>query len=134
MSKCAVGFMCLWITCAFGQDETNLIAKYKKELVDNERRSILHLRLGEIYFHQRHYQSAANEFRVALNGDLQPGWVEVWARLSLGKIFDITGQRERAMNEYRQAGRTKDNTRGALEEAALYLAIPYPDDSRGPER
>lgn len=25
---------------------------------------------------------------------------EVWAHMSLGEIFDITGQRERAVNEY----------------------------------
>jgi len=28
---------------------------------------------------------------------------EVWSHIQLGKIFDITGQRERAVNEYRQA-------------------------------
>src|ERR1700754_4285266 len=85
--KLAVGAVCLWMASAFGQDHTDLIAKYKKEVADNERRSISHFRLGEIYFHERDYQSAANEFRKALIGDLQPGWVEVWARLSLGKIF-----------------------------------------------
>ena len=35
-----------------------------------------------------------------LNGDVDPKWVEVWAHINLGKIFDITGQRERAVNEY----------------------------------
>ena len=44
-------------------------------------------------------------------------WTEVWSHLQLGKIFDITGQRERASNEYRQAIQTQDNTQGALEEA-----------------
>ncbi len=57
-------------------------------------------------------QSAANEFREALNGDLEPKWTEVWAHINLGKIFDITGQRERAVNEYKLAIRTKDNTQG----------------------
>ena len=42
-----------------------------------------------------------------------------------GKIFDITGSRDRAVNEYRQASRTRDNTQGALEEAEKYLATPY---------
>jgi hypothetical protein len=51
--------------------------------------------------------------------------VKVWAHLDLGKIFDLTGQRERAANEYNQAERTKDNTRGALEEAARYVQSPY---------
>ena len=56
-----------------------------------------------------------------LNGDLDPKWTEVWAHINLGKIFDITDQRDRAVNEYRQALRTKDNTQGALEEAGKYI-------------
>jgi tetratricopeptide (TPR) repeat protein len=78
-----------------------------------------------LFFLQRNYQSAANEFRETLNGDLEPKWVEVWSRIHLGKIFDATGQRERAVNEYNQAIRTKDNTQGAQEEAAKYLKAPY---------
>jgi len=38
-----------------------------------------------------------------LNGDGEPRWTEVWSHIQLGKIFDVTGQRERATNEYRQA-------------------------------
>ena len=60
-----------------------------------------------------------------MNGDLEPKWIEVWAHINLGKIFDITGQRERAVNAYQQAIRTKDNTQGAQEEAAKYLKKPY---------
>ena len=74
---------------------------------------------------QNNYQSAANEFREALNGDLDPKWTEVWSHINLGKIFDITSQRERAVNEYTQAIRTKDNTQSAQEEASKYLKTPY---------
>jgi len=73
----------------------------------------------------KHYQNAANEFREVLNGDLEPKWTEVWAHINLGKIFDVTAQRDRALNEYRQALRTKDNTRGALDEAKKYTEAPY---------
>ena len=66
-----------------------------------------------------------SEFRAALDGDLQPKWTEVWSHLNLGMIFDITGQRERAVNEYNLAIRTKDNTQGAQEEAAKYLREPF---------
>ena len=52
-------------------------------------------------------------------------WTEVWSRIFLGKVFDITGQRERAVIQYKQAERTNDNTQGALEEAAKYLKSPY---------
>jgi hypothetical protein len=43
----------------------------------------------------------------------------------LGKIFDISGQRERALSEYRQALQTNDNTQAALDEARLYLTKPF---------
>jgi hypothetical protein len=49
----------------------------------------------------------------------------VWSHIQLGKIFDVTGQRERATNEYRQALQTNDNTQGALDEARRYLQEPY---------
>ena len=78
-----------------------------------------------MYFLQNNYQQAANEFREALTGDLDPKWTEVWSHINLGKIFDITGQRERAVNEYNLAIRTKDDTQGAQEEAGKYLKTPY---------
>jgi hypothetical protein len=40
-------------------------------------------------------------------------------------IFDLTGQRERATNEYRQALQTNDNTQNALDVARQYLQKPY---------
>ena len=64
-------------------------------------------------------------YREAINGDGEPRWTEVWSRIQLGKIFDITGQRERAVNEYRQALQTNDNTFGALEEARKYMQKPF---------
>jgi len=53
--------------------------------------------------------------------DLDPKWTEVWSHINLGMIYDITDQRERAVNEYKLAQRTKDNTQGALEEAQKYI-------------
>ena len=101
------------------------LKEYQKALEVNRGSSLAHYRVGEIFFLQNNYQSAANEFRESLNGDLDPKWTEVWAHINLGKIFDITGQRERAVNEYNQAVRTRDNTQGAQEEAGKYLKQPY---------
>jgi tetratricopeptide (TPR) repeat protein len=101
------------------------LKEYQKALEAGRTGSLAHYRIAEVFFLQNNYQAAANEFREALNGDLQPKWTEVWSHIHLGKIFDITGQRERAVNEYKQAERTKDNTQGALEEAAKYLKTPY---------
>ncbi len=101
------------------------LQEYQKALDVNRNSSLAHYRIAEVFFLQGQYQSAANEFREALNGDQDPKWTEVWSHINLGKIFDITGQRERAVNEYQQAIRTKDNTQNALDEANKYLQSPY---------
>lgn len=106
-------------------DFQEALKEYQKALEVNRNSSLGHYRVAEIYFMQNNYQSAANEFREVLNGDLEPKWTEVWTHINLGKIFDVTGQRERAVSEYNQAIRTKDNTQGALEEAAKYVKDPY---------
>ena len=109
---------------------TEALAEYNKALEVNKSSSLAHYRIAEIFYIQRNYQSAANEYREALNGDSDPHWTEVWSHLGLGKIFDITGQRERAVNEYRQAIQTNDNTQGALDEARRYLAEPYQRETK----
>ncbi len=108
------------------------LKEYQKALENNRNSSMAHYRIGEVFFQQNNYQSAANEFREALNGDLEPKWIEVWAEIHLGMIFDITGQRDRAVNEYNLAVRTKDNTQNAQEEAANYLKKPY-ERKKSPE-
>jgi hypothetical protein len=114
---------------AQGLVTTGDLAEALKELqkaVDiNKNSSLAHYRIAEIFFLQHNYQAAANAYREALNGDAEPKWTEVWSHIQLGKIFDITGQRDRATNEYRQALQTNDNTQGALEEARKYLQAPY---------
>jgi len=106
-------------------DFQEALKEYQKALEVNRNSSLGHYRVAEIFFLQNNYQAAANEFREVLNGDLEPKWTEVWTHINLGKIFDITGQRERAVSEYNQAIRTKDNTQGAMEEAAKHVREPY---------
>jgi len=101
------------------------LAEYNKALDVNKNSSLAHYRIAEVFFQQKNYQASANAYRDSLNGDGEPRWTEVWSHLQLGKIFDITGQRERATNEYRQAIQTNDNTQGAIEEARRYLQKPF---------
>ncbi len=101
------------------------LKEYQRALEVDRNNSLAHYRIAEVFFLQNNYQAAANEFREALNGDLQPAWVEVWSHINLGKIFDISGQRERARNEFQLALRTKDNTQGAQEIAGQYIDQPY---------
>jgi tetratricopeptide (TPR) repeat protein len=121
-----IGALYFATALAFGQSETcDTLDDCKKALEANPKSSAARYRIGNIFFEHRQLQAAANSFREALNGDLQPKWIEVWSHLQLGKIFDLTKQRDRAINEYHHVQQTNDNTRGALDEAAKYLETPY---------
>jgi len=106
-------------------DLAGALTEYQKALDANSQSSLASYRIGEVLFTQRNYQAAANSYRDALRGDGDPRWTEVWSHIQLGKIFDVTGQRDRAVNEYRQAVQTNDNTQGAVNEARQYLQKPY---------
>jgi hypothetical protein len=106
-------------------DLAGALSEFNKALEVSKNSSLAHYRIAEVFFLQRNYQASANAYRESLNGDGEPRWTEVWSHLQLGKIFDVTGQRERAINEYRQAIQTNDNTQGALEESRKYMQKPY---------
>jgi aminopeptidase N len=106
-------------------DTTGGLAEYQNALKANPNSSLANYRIGEVLFTMRNYQAAINSYRDALRGDDDPKWTEVWSHIQIGKIFDVTGQRDRAVPEYRQAVQTNDNTQGALNEARKYLQTPY---------
>jgi len=108
-----------------GRDLIGALAEYQKALEANSASSLANYRIGELLFAQRNYQASVNAYRDALRGDGEPRWTEVWSHIQLGKIFDITGQRDRAVTEYRLAVQTNDNTQGAVNEARQWLQKPY---------
>lgn len=101
------------------------LVEFNKALEYSRNSSLAHYRIAEVFYLQRNYQSAANEYREAAQGDGEPRWTEVWSHVQLGKIFDVTQQRDRAVNEYRMAIQTGDNFQGALDEARKYLETPF---------
>jgi tetratricopeptide (TPR) repeat protein len=109
------------------------IQQYQRALEVQKNNSLANFRIGEAFFYQKNYQAAANAFREAVEGDLDPSykWAEVWSHIYLGKIFDISGQRERAVNEYSKAKQTNDDTGGAQAEAERYLKQPYKEEAGG---
>jgi tetratricopeptide (TPR) repeat protein len=104
------------------------IQEYQKALDTQPSNSLAHFRLAEAMFYQKNYQAAANAFRAALGGDLDPKWTEVWSHVYIGKIYDLLGQRERAINEYSLAQHLGDDTAGAQQEVARYIQKPYNGD------
>ena len=101
------------------------VKQYQKALETNRMSSLAHYRIAEVDFLQNRLQESLNEFRQSLDGDQTPQWTVVWSHIHMGWIYDITGQRERAVNEYNLAQRTKDNTQNAQAEATKYLKTPY---------
>jgi tetratricopeptide (TPR) repeat protein len=103
------------------------VQQYQKALSIQPNRSLANFRMGEAFFYQKNYQASANAFREALQTVPEPAekWTEVWSHIYLGKIFDLLGQRERALNEYSKARQTNDNTGSAQEVVEILVKKPY---------
>ena len=113
------------------------LGKYYEAIQDYQRaldgvapsNSLAHFRMGEAMFYQKNYQAAANAFRAAIGGDLDPKWVEVWSHIYIGKIWDLLDQRARAVNEYQLAQHTNDDTAGAQAEVTKWMQKPYSESA-----
>jgi aminopeptidase N len=103
------------------------IGQYQRALSIQPSRPLAHFRMGEAFFYQKNYQAAANAFRDALQTvpEASEKWTEVWSHVYLGKIFDLLGQRARAVNEYSKAKQTNDDTGGAQQVAEGFLKKAY---------
>jgi aminopeptidase N len=103
------------------------IGQYQRALSIQPNRPLANFRMGEAFFNQKNYQAAANAFRESLQTVPEPSekWTEVWGHIYLGKIFDLLGQRERAVNEYSKAKQTNDDTGNAQTVAESLLKKAY---------
>jgi tetratricopeptide (TPR) repeat protein len=103
------------------------VTQYQRALSIQPNRPLANFRMGEAFFYQKNYQAAANAFREALQTVPEPSekWTEVWSHIYLGRIFDVLGQRERAVNEYSKAKQTNDDTGSAQQVAEGFLKKPY---------
>jgi predicted negative regulator of RcsB-dependent stress response len=103
------------------------VTQYQRALSIQPGRPLANFRMGEAFFYQKNYQAAANAFREALQTVPEPSekWTEVWSHIYLGRIFDLLGQRERAVNEYSKAKQTNDDTGGAQQAAEGFLKKAY---------
>jgi len=103
------------------------VAQYQRALAIQPGRPLANFRMGEAFFYQKNFQAAAGAFRESLQTVPEPSekWTEVWSHIYLGKIFDMLGQRERAVNEYSKAKQSNDDTGGAQQVAESYLKKAY---------
>ncbi len=105
------------------------IQEYQHALDVQPTSSLADFRMGEAMFYQKNNQAAANAFRAALGGDLDPKWTEVWSHIYIGKIYDLLDQRPRAVNEYQLAQHTNDDTAGAQQEVTRLMQKSYAGES-----
>jgi tetratricopeptide (TPR) repeat protein len=110
----------------YGCDQRKALSDYVKDLAANPHSSIADYCLAGLLLEQREYQASMNAYRDALRGDGDPSWTKVWSYVQMGKIFDLTQQRERAVAQYQLAIQTGDNTQGAVDRAQELLAQPFP--------
>jgi hypothetical protein len=103
------------------------VQQYQKALEQERQNALADFRMGEAFFYQRNYAASAQSFRDALDGatEFTTKWTEVWSHIYLGRIYDIQGDRTRAVNEYSKAKQTADDTGGAQAEAEKSLKKAY---------
>ena len=87
--------------------------------------SWVYYNLGLLYLEQRNWQPALDNFDAALNGTLQPSWIEAWAHIKKGNAYDAKGERNRAVYEYNKAVQSGINYDNAQAVAKKFLATAY---------
>jgi len=102
------------------------VEAYQQALELDGNSSLASFRMAEARFEAGDINTAVQLFRDSLNGDLKPKWLEVWAHINIGKIYDLRGgQRDRAVQEYQKAINTGDDSYGAQAAAKEFLMTPF---------
>ena len=87
--------------------------------------SWIYYNLGVLYFEQRNWQQALDNFQAAIDGNLKPSWIEVWAHIKRGNAYDAKGMREQAVSEYKKAVQSGIDYDHAQAAAKKFLATPF---------
>jgi len=99
--------------------------QFRQALKLNPRSSWSWYNIGLLYMEQRNWQKARDAFTEAVNGDLEPSWLEVWSYIKRGNAWDAEDNRDRAVAEYNKAKDTGGNYNGAQQAIEKFLGQPY---------
>ncbi len=93
----------------------------------------IYYNLGLVYFEQKNWQMALDQFQAALDAaSSKPAWIDTWARIKRGQAYDARGDRAKAVNEYQKAVQAGSDYDNAQSVAKKYIATPF--DPKAPEQ
>ena len=82
--------------------------------------------LGLIYFEQKNWQLALDNFQAAIDAaSSKPAWIETWAHIKRGNAYDAKGDRQRAVSEYNKALQSGSNYDNAQAVARKFINTPF---------
>ena len=82
--------------------------------------------LGLLFFEQRNWQLALDNFQAALDANnSKPEWIETWAHIKRGNAYDARGDRVHAVDEYDRALKSGSNYDNAQAIANKFKNAPY---------
>jgi len=88
--------------------------------------SWVYYNLGLVYFEQKNWQLALDNFQAAIDGSSsKAAWIETWAHIKRGNSYDAKGDRERAVAEYNKALQSGSNYDNAQKVAQKFINTPY---------
>jgi aminopeptidase N len=93
----------------------------------------IYYNLALIYFEQKNWQMAIDNFEAAINSASgKPEWIDTWAHIKEGNAYDAKGMRPNAVSQYQKAINAGSNYDNAQAAAKKYIATPY--DPKAPEQ
>jgi aminopeptidase N len=82
--------------------------------------------LGLVYFEQKNWQLALDNFQAALDGTSSKAeWIETWAHIKRGNAYDAKGDRPKAVYEYNKALQAGSNYDNAQTVAKKFINTPF---------
>jgi len=113
------------IQAAQREENAEAEEQYRQAIKLSPRSSLAWYNLGLLYMEQRNWQKARDAFTQALDGDLEPSWIEVWSYIKRGNTYDADDNRERAVAEYDKAISNGNDYNGAQKAAERFKGQPY---------
>lgn len=82
--------------------------------------------LGLVYFEQKNWQLALDNFQAALDGvSSKAEWIDTWAHIKRGNAYDAKGDRPKAVYEYNKALQSGSNYDNAQSVAKKFINTPF---------